>query len=162
VAEIKPNTLFTNPAVTPFVECPSCKRLIDWKSEACPHCREEIDPDYARLSTAIVVHNTAACSSANTIKTGEYAALIVVLATFLGIWVVDHGLVIVNLLTPVLSIAAIVVWFRRFGLFQFGDAEYEKAQKDMRNSLKFWIAFLVVQSLVLVYLFKLWSVGSAS
>lgn len=80
--------------------------------------------------------------------------MIVAVATFIGIWAVDHGLVIINLLTPLISIAAIVVWFRRFGRFKAGDAEYEKAKRDMRNSLKFWIALLAVQSLVLVYLFR--------
>ena len=136
------------------MECPSCQRLIDCKLTICPHCREEIDADYARVSTAIVVYNTAACSSANTIKTAEYGAVIVALATFVGIWAVDRGLVIINLLTPLITIAAIAVWFRRFGRFQLGDAEFEKAKQDMRNSMKFWIALLVVQSLVIVYLFR--------
>ena len=136
------------------MECPSCQRLIDYKATICPHCREEIDADYARVSTTIIVYNTAACSSANTIKTAEYGAVIVALATFVGIWAVDHGLVIINLLTPLISIAAIAVWFRRFGRFQFGDVEFEKAKQEMRNSMKFWIALAVVQSLVIVYLFR--------
>ena len=152
---MKPDSLFTNPAVTPFVECPSCKRLIGHRLGACPHCREEIDSDYARASAIVVVYNTAACSSANTIKTAEYGAVIVLVASFIGMWFVDPALVIANLLTPILSIAAIVVWFFRFGRFKFGDAEYAKAKRDMRNSLKLWAVLTAVQALALAYFFRL-------
>lgn len=152
--EMKTDSLFTNPAVTPFVECPGCKRLIECEAKVCPHCREEIDPEYAKVSRAVTVYNTAACSSANTIKTAEYGALIVFLATLIGVWAIDPGLVIVNLLTPILSIAAIVVWFRRFGWFRFGDAEFEKAKRDMRISMLLWIFLLVVQVLAIAYFVK--------
>jgi RNA polymerase subunit RPABC4/transcription elongation factor Spt4 len=151
---LKSDSLFTNPAVTPFVECPSCKRLIGYRLKVCPHCREEIDPVYARASATVVVFNTAACSSANTIKTGEYGAVIVLIASFIGMWLVDPALVIANLLTPIISIAAIVVWFFRFGRVNFGDAEYAKAKRDMRNSLKLWVVLIAVQALVLAYFFR--------
>lgn len=136
------------------MECPSCKRLIGYRLEVCPHCREEIDPAYARVSAYLVVFNTAACSSANTIKTAEYAAVVVLIATFLGMWLVDPALVIANLLTPIVSIAAILVWFFRFGRFKFGDAEYAKAKRDMRNSLKLWVVLTAVQALALAYFFR--------
>ena len=149
-----PDSPFTNPAVTAFVECPTCKRLIAPSLELCPHCREPIDSDYARLSAAIVVYNTAACSSANTIKSGEYAAIIVFVATLLGVVLVDPALGIVNVLTSVLAIAAIILWFFRFGRFKFGDAEYDKAKRDMRISLALWTALLVVQALVIGYFIR--------
>ena len=142
---------FTNPAVTPFAECPGCKRLIAPNVESCPYCREPINSDYAQLSSAIVVFNTAACSSANTIKTGEYAAIIVFVATLLGVALVAPGLAIANVMTSVLSIAAIIVWFRRFGRFKFGDAEYDKAKRDMRISLILWTVLMVVQALAIAY-----------
>lgn len=152
--ELKPESLFTNPAVTPFVECPGCQRLIGCETKMCPHCREEIDPEYARASRAVIIYNTAACGSANTIKTAEYGALIVFVATLIGIWAVTPALAIVNLLTPVISVAAIVVWFRRFGWIKFGDAEFEKAKRDMRISLGLWMVLLVVQVLAIVYFVK--------
>jgi RNA polymerase subunit RPABC4/transcription elongation factor Spt4 len=152
---LKPDSLFTNPRVTPFVECPSCKRLIQYGVEICPHCREEINADYAHISAAIVVFNTAAVSSANTIKTAEYGAVIVFMATLIGIWAVDPSLAIANLLTPILSIAAIFLWFYRFGRFKYGDPEYNKANRDMRNSLKLWLVLIVVQALALAYFFRI-------
>lgn len=95
-----------------------------------------------------MVFNTAACSSANTIKTGEYAAVIVLVATLFGILFVAPGMAIGNLLTSVVSIAAIVVWFRRFGRFKFGDGEYDKAKRDLRISLILWT---LVQLLAIAY-----------
>jgi len=125
--------------------------LIEYGAEVCPHCREEINADYARISAAILVFNTAAVSSANTIKTAEYGAAIVFMATLIGIWAVDASLVIANLLTPILSIAAISVWFYRFGRFRHGDPEYDKAKRDMRNSIKLWLVLIVVQALGIAY-----------
>ena len=151
---MKPDALFTNPRVSPFVECPSCKRLIECNATTCPHCREEIDPQYAAVSKMIVVFNTAACSSANTIKTAEYGAILVFLASAVGFWI-DPTLVIVNLLTPVMSIAAIALWFYRFGRFTLGDDDYARARRDMRNSLKLWVILIGVQALTLVYLLKI-------
>lgn len=148
---MRADSSFTNPAVHPFVECPGCKRLIAPGIECCPHCREPINAEYARVSAAIVVFNTAACSSANTIKTGEYAAVIVLVATLFGILFVAPGMAIGNLLTSVVSIAAIVVWFRRFGRFKFGDGEYDKAKRDLRISLILWTLLLIVQLLAIAY-----------
>lgn len=145
------DSAFTNPAVTPFIECPGCRRLIAHDAGTCPHCREEIDLEYARASVVIVTYNTAACSSANTIKTGEYAAVIVFAASLLGVLFVAPGLAIVNVMNSVVSIAAIILWFLRFGGFAFGDAEYDKAKRDMRVSLVLWTVLLFVQALAIAY-----------
>jgi len=151
---MKTDSPFTNPLVTPFVQCPTCKRLIATGAEICPHCREEIDPQYAQLSSAVLVYITAACSSANTIKTGEYGAIVVFLATLLGVWLVDPALGIVNVINSVIAIAAIVVWFRRFARFRFDDPEYVKARRDMQISLRLWLVVIFVQALAIVYFFR--------
>jgi RNA polymerase subunit RPABC4/transcription elongation factor Spt4 len=148
---MRTDSSFTNPAVHPFVECPSCKRLITPGVESCPHCREPISAEYAQVSAAIVVFNTAACSSANTIKTAEYAAVVVFVATLLGILLVAPSLAVVNVFNSIVSIAAILLWFRRFGRFRFGDAEYGKAKRDMRISLILWTVLIVVQVLAIAY-----------
>jgi hypothetical protein len=152
--EIKPDAPFTNPRVTPFIQCPSCRRLIECDAALCPHCREEIDPEYAAISKAVVVYQTAAVSSANTIKTAEIAAGLVFIASFIGFWF-DPPLIIANLLTPILSAAAVAVWFYRFGRIRLDDDEYLKARRDMRNSLVLWLVLLGVQILALVYVLKL-------
>jgi len=148
---MKPESLFSDPAVTPFVECPNCRKLLAYGATICTQCREEIDPDYAYTSALVLTYNTKACSSANTIRTAEYGAVIVFLATLAGYWV-DPSLIIVNLLTPILSLTAILVWFYRFGRFKLGDEDFSKARRDMRNSLILWIAIITVQLLLLVFL----------
>jgi hypothetical protein len=102
----------------------------------------------------VVVYQTAAVSSANTIKTAEIAAGLVFIASFIGFWF-DPPLIIANLLTPILSAAAVAVWFYRFGRIRLDDDEYLKARRDMRNSLVLWLVLLGVQILALVYVLKL-------
>lgn len=151
--EVKPDAPFTNPRVTPFIQCPSCKRLIECHAVVCLHCREEIDPQYAAISKAVVVYQTAAVSSANTIKTAEMGAVVIFVASFIGFWF-DPPLIIANLLTPIISVAAVGVWFYRFGRFRLNDEEYAKASRDMRKSLTLWLALIGVQILALIYVFK--------
>jgi hypothetical protein len=151
--EVKPDAPFTNPRVTPFIQCPSCKRLIECNAVVCLHCREEIDPQYAAISKAVVVYQTAAVSSANTIKTAEMGAVVIFVASFVGFWF-DPPLIIANLLTPIISAAAVGVWFYRFGRFRLKDEEYAKASRDMRKSLTLWLALIGVQILALIYVFK--------
>ena len=150
--EVKPDAPFTNPRVTPFVQCPGCKRLIECDASLCPYCREEIDPNYAAISRLVVVYQTAAVSSANTIKTAEVGAGIVFVVSFIGFWL-GPGLIIANLLTPILSIAAVGLWFYRFR-FRLQDPEYAKARNAMRNSLWLWLVLMAVQILSLLYVFK--------
>jgi RNA polymerase subunit RPABC4/transcription elongation factor Spt4 len=146
------DSMLKRPAVTPFVECPNCQRLVEFGTEMCPDCREEIGDEYAAVSAAIIFHNTQACSSANTIKTGDPGALLILGASayaFIGsaLW-----LFIACAATPVLTLVAISVWFFRFGGFQYGDEEFVRARNDMKASLKLWAALLAVQSLALLYL----------
>jgi hypothetical protein len=148
------DSLFSTPRVTPFVECPNCKRLIEYGLTACPSCREEINPDYALASAAVVMVNTQACSRANTIKTAEMGALVVFCASLLGFLLRDSSLLIVNLLTPIISLAAVLIWFRSYRRFRIGDDEFVKAKARMRKSLKLWTTLLVVQLLALTYMFR--------
>jgi len=120
----------------------------------CPSCREEINPDYALVSAAVVVANTQACSHANTIKTAEMGALIVFGASLLGFLLRDSSLLIVNLLTPTISLAAVLIWFRRYRKFRIGDEEFVKAKARMQTSLRLWSTLLVVQLLALAYVFR--------
>jgi hypothetical protein len=151
--EIKPDAPFTNPSVSPFIKCPSCKRLIECDAALCPHCREEIDPEYAKVSKMLVVYQTAAVSSANTIKTAELGAVIIFAASFIGFWF-DPPLIIANLLTPIISATAVGVWFYRFGRVRLNDEEYAKAWRDMRKSLTLWLVLIAVQILAVIYVWK--------
>jgi RNA polymerase subunit RPABC4/transcription elongation factor Spt4 len=146
--------MLKRPAVTPFVECPNCKRLIEYSAEVCPACREEIAGDYALVSAMVVVHNTQACSQANTIKTGDYAAFVSVFAALYAYALDAHGLFLIAIATPLSFLLINGVWFYRFGKFQIGDEDYLKAKRDMYASLKLWSALLFAESLAFVYMLK--------
>ena len=146
---------FNGPVVSPFVECPNCKRLLEFGSSLCPGCREEISSEYATLSAAIVYYNTQACSVANTITTFDAFIPVAFVGTVL-VYIIDWyvsseprisaGL----LFWPVIPLAAIVIWYLRFGRFRFGDEEYFRARREMRRSFVFWLTFLFVDLLLFV------------
>jgi hypothetical protein len=137
-------SIFEDPPVTPFVECPNCRRLVEFGTQRCPDCYEEIREDYARLSVAIVVTNTRACAMANTIKTLDVSAAIalgVVLFTYLV--PEPPTITLISVTWPTLALLAIVSWFIRFGRFKLGDDDYARARRQMGLRLMAWSLFTV-------------------
>lgn len=65
------DSLLDGPPVHPFVECPNCHELLELNATLCPHCREEINEEYAIVSALIVHHNTQAVSFANSITAAD-------------------------------------------------------------------------------------------
>jgi hypothetical protein len=148
---------FRGPAVFPFVECPNCKVLLEVGSLLCPRCREEISPEYAAVSAAIVHYNTQACSVANTIATFDAfipLALIGTVVIYFGEWYVSGKprIAVGLLFWPAIPLLAILIWYLRFGRFRIGNAEFLRARREMRRSFAFWLVFLIVDVLLLVVL----------
>ena len=81
-------------------------------------------------------------------------ALIVFGASLLGFLLRDSSLLIVNLVTPTISLAAVLIWFRHYRKFRIGDEEFVKAKARMETSLRLWSTLLVVQLLALAYVFR--------
>ena len=147
-------SLLKGPAVFPFVECPNCKQLLEFGASLCPRCREEIGPEYALVSAVIVHHNTQACSVANTIATFNAfipLALIGTVLVYIGEAYVlgSPRISAVLLFWPGIPLFAIAVWYVRFGRFRIGDEEYVRARREMRRSFAFWLAFLIVDVLLI-------------
>ena len=147
-------SLLRKPAVYPFVECPNCRQLLELGAEACPRCREEIDPSYGLVSAIVVHHNTQACSVANSIS-GFNAFVPLALVGSVLIYALDvyvsgaPTLFPLILIWPTVPLIAILVWFFRFGRFKIGDDEYLSARREMRKSFLLWLAILLVQALAL-------------
>lgn len=144
-------------AVVPFVECPNCKQLLEYGATMCPRCREEIAPEYADVSAAVVHHNTQACAIANTIKGGDpFAYLAIPLSAV--IYLIDTyavgapALFYFVLAWPLIPLAVILVWFNRYALFKAGDEEFARAKRDMRGSMLLWLALLGVQVIALLWM----------
>ena len=151
-------SLFKEPLVNPFVECPNCKELLEWGTELCPRCREEIDPEYATVSAVLVYYNTQACSLANSISTFDAfipIALIVGVAIYAIDWYSGSFRISLGFLFwPIMPLLAITLWFIRFGRFKFGDEEYLKARREMKRSFAFWLVLLIVQVLLITVGFR--------
>lgn len=151
---------FKQPQVTPFVECPNCGRLVEFGAEHCPACREVIEKGYALLSVGVVAFNTQAVSLANTIKAGD-AGAVVLLAASACVYFLDasgaepalRSLWLTTLAGPVLALAAVALWFLRYGRFRMGDADYDRSKLDMRWSLMLWLALLFAQVIAFATLY---------
>ena len=143
---------------TPFIECPNCKRLLEHNLKRCPDCYEEIVEDYAALSAAVVAVNTYACSVTKMIESlNPFALIILVLSAYMYImdaYVSDLPFLLYYMVLPssVLPPLIILLWFYRFGRFDFGDEEYVKAKREMWASLRLWLTILVVQFIALATL----------
>jgi len=143
------NSLFENPEVSLFVECPNCHELLTFGVSSCASCREEISPDYAALSAVVLRHNTQAVSVANTISTFDAFIPIGLIVLVFELFTFDSIRKLpVVFLWPILPLAAIVVWFVRFGRFKLGDEEYFRSRREMRRSFCLWLALLVVEVLL--------------
>ena len=146
--------LIKEPPVEPFVECPNCKQLMEFGVEMCPRCREEISPEYAVVSASVVYHNTQAVSLANTIISFN-AFMPIALIASVGIYVIDwyvSGTPRVSfslLFYSLIPLLVIALWYIRFGGLLFGDEEYVRARRELRQSFALWCALLVVQLLLL-------------
>ena len=132
-------SIFSDPQVTPFVECPNCRRLLTYGLKRCPDCYQEIREDYAILSGAIVVVNTKACAMANTIKTLDVSAPLALGATLFSYLVQEPPTItLVSVTWPGLALLAVVLWFIRFGRFGLGDDDYRRARRQMWLRLVGW------------------------
>jgi hypothetical protein len=133
---------------------PELRRLISYGLLLCPHCRKEIDPQYALVSAPKLVVNTQACSLANTIKRGEPAVVIILAATVSIFATNGSSPLLAGFLTPAIYIMAIVFWLLRYRRFTAGDEQFRRSRKDLIKSLKLWSALLFVQILLLGYFVK--------
>ena len=150
-----PDSLLKGPAVHPFVECPNCHELLELGAKLCPRCREEISEDYAVISAAIVHYNTQAVSVANTITTLDAFIPLALIGTILIFFIdwLESGPPRIStalLFWPAIPLVVIIIWHLRFGRFQIGDEEYLRARREMRRSFAFWLAFFIVDVLLII------------
>jgi RNA polymerase subunit RPABC4/transcription elongation factor Spt4 len=150
-------TLHEQHAVVPFVECPNCEQLLEYGAETCPRCREEIDPGYGLVSAVVVHHNTQAFAVANTIKTFDPFAYIAIPLSAV-IYLIDTyavgapALFYFVLAWPAIPLLVILRWFKSYAPFRAGDEEFTRAGRDMRGSLRLWLAILAVQVVALLWM----------
>jgi len=139
---------------TPFVECPNCEKLVRVGVNRCPDCYENIPEAYALNSAAAVVANTVACDVANSIKAFDSFAVLAGIGSAV-IYLLDlyvsgsPKLFYFCLLWSAMPLTSVLLWLYRFGNFKLGDDEYLCAKRDLRRSLRLWLAIITVQIIAL-------------
>lgn len=146
-----------DPSITPFVECPNCRKLLELGSTQCPECRELIPVDYAALSAMTNILNTEACSVAKDIAGRDFIMTVVLLVEviplcLLDLWVFKTPFLFWLTLVPTLiQLLTAVSWYIRFGRFRvLGDSDYAQARQRVVKSARIWAAIFAVQMGVIV------------
>lgn len=157
------NSPFRKPAITPNFYCPHCGKLLPFGANKCKYCLEEIDAERAEFNTAINFVLTQAISHANIISGFDPGVVVFIVVTVMNtfwlkqelysavpkIWITFE---IISSLIWFLPIANIIYWFYAYGRWNVADDEYAAKKKDMRLSLRMWIAAYAFH-LVLIFAF---------
>jgi len=143
-------SLLSEPVVEPFVQCPNCGRMLRPGVGSCPECSQVITAEYARSNVVAVVLRSQACDMASEVKAFDPAAVILFILTAVAFaWVASGremslSFPVLVLLSAVLLLS-VLVWFHRYGRLADDDNEYLRAKREMKGSLKLWLALLAVQ-----------------
>jgi hypothetical protein len=115
--------------------------LLRYSTARCPDCFEEILAGYAVASAALVTMNTRACATANTIKSMDPIALLVLTIVTFERFALPLSVPFILLSGPTWPLLALVVWFIRFGRLPSGDDDYLRARRQMQLRLVGWLLF---------------------
>lgn len=141
------------PPITPFVECPNCRKLLEVGVTQCPECREPISPDYAARSAFTVVLNTAACRVAKDIRDRSRIMALIVVGESIFLFLLDRRIFVplfwLTVVPTTMQLLMIGTWFQKFGRFPLGDSDYVRAAATVRWSAMVWTAILILQLAVI-------------
>jgi hypothetical protein len=141
--------------ITPFVECPNCRKLLEVEVTQCPECRELISREYAATSSLVVAFNTAACASAGSIRDRNPFMILVIVGSvafyLFDLYMYNRLFLFKSTLVwSALAVTQPMLWLRRFGQFPLGDDKFTKATSEMKKSLAFWLAIIAAQTIALL------------
>ena len=138
------------PEITPYSECPDCRRLLPITAERCPYCGEPIDLEASKRSSALYVRTTQAINAARAITNRDYVILLFLIYTIYMRWSgrnvfydVPRAWMWAEVLFALIWIFPLVIvirWFLLHGRCNTLDSEYVVARKDVRLSFRLWIA----------------------
>lgn len=146
--------------ITPCFRCYYCRQVVALGAQSCPHCDSEIDQERAEKEAAAYTAVTKAIQSARNITNRDLAILLFIIYTFWMRWSgreafsdVPRGWLWAEIIFAVgwlIPIIAIVRWFHLHGKLITEDDEYLTAKKDVRWSLRLWIAAQVFHLLLVI------------
>jgi hypothetical protein len=146
--------------ITPCFQCFYCRETVVLGTLDCPYCESEIDQQRAAKAAAVYLVTTKAVQSAGIITNGDISVLLFLLYTFwLGLsirnafpeapqaWLWIEGFFALFWSLPVI---ASLRWLHRFGKLITRDADYVTAKKDVRWSLRLWVAAHIFHLLLVI------------
>lgn len=138
-------------SVTPFVECPNCRKLLDIQITQCPECRELISREYAVLSAASNVVNTRACNFAKEIGICARMLAPIFVGASMLLYVINFRIFKspvfswLTIVTPATQLLVVMAWHFLFGKFPLGDSAFVNARRQVVWSGRLWGLILALQ-----------------
>lgn len=138
-------------SVTPFVECPNCRKLLDIQITQCPECRELISKEYAVLSAASNVVNTRACNLAKEIGLTDRILAPLFVGASIFLYVIDSRILQssvfswLTIVAPAAQLLMVMAWHVLFGKFPLGDLAFVNAKRQVMWSGRLWGLILALQ-----------------
>lgn len=146
--------------ITPCFKCRCCRAILALGARHCPYCESEIDQERAQNEAIAYVTTTKAIQSADAITNRDLVILLFIFYTFWMRWSgreafydVSRGWLWAEVIFAVgwlVPIVAITRWFYLHGKLTTEDEEYLIARKEVRRSLRLWIAAQVFHLLLVV------------
>jgi hypothetical protein len=146
--------------ITPCFQCYCCREIVALGAKYCPYCASEIDQERAEKEATSYIAVTKAIQSAGAITNRDLVVLLFIIYTFWMRWCgreafydVPRGWLWAEVIFAVcwlVPIVAITRWFYLHGKLITGDEEYLTAKKEVRWSLKLWLAAQVFHLLLVV------------
>ena len=149
-----------NREITPCFRCYYCREVVALGAISCPHCDNEIDQQRAKKEAAAFAVITKAIQSAGAITNRDLVVLLFITYTFWMRWSgreaffdIPRGWLLVELIFAagwLIPVIAITRWFYKYGRQTTDDEEYLAAKKEVKSSLRLWIAVHVFHLLLVV------------
>ena len=146
--------------ITPCFRCYYCRAILKLGAKYCLFCLNDIDQERARKEAAVYVTVTKAIQSAFAITNRDLVVLVFIVYTFWmrwsgreGFYDVPRGWLWAEVIFAVfwlIPIVAIIRWFYLHGKLTTEDEEYLSAKKEVRRSLRLWIAAQIFHLLLVI------------
>lgn len=127
------------PEITVMGNCQACGELVQVNTPKCPYCGTLLDKQSLLNSAAANFVVTQAISSANTIRTFQPAAYLLILLS-ISRFAFDHFFrSVLFVIVWMLPLFTVLRWFMKHGGLNSSDAEYLTAKKQMKSALILWL-----------------------
>ena len=145
------NNLLT-PEITITAQCHTCRETILYGLEDCPYCGIKLDHEELAIGAINTFVINQAISSANTIKTFDPAAplllLVILFRALIDLPTWYELICSVVWLFPLLAISG---WFVKHGRWDSNDEDFWAAKTAMKSSFKVWLAVNALSFIVLLF-----------